>query len=726
MPQASQSVENRLTQCDTTGDSTTIRTRGSGLRRRTQVLSLLLALVAIAGVVLPEWLSSRKADEPKALLGGNSKREPLGIGSRSRPVRSQSERTGNSDRLRVVVRTAPNLPDAASVESVVDRLVAAGVTEVWVQFKQDDTDEVLGGMAFYPSSIAPVAPGFEDGRLDRFVKALDAKGLRVCGWVPCLNDASAAEAHPEWRAAIADASTGESVTQANWLCPRNEEVIEYEGSILAEVAERFPRLSAIYTDFIRFDSDFSCACDLCLSAVARRHGSGQISELTPKDLIQAASERTPLWRTWTELRARAICDAVDTFRDKLDEVREGMWFGACVLPFSAEDYAFNTQSGQDYYEMARVGLDEIVVMGYWDDWGKDVRWLSRCIDSARKLVGDECELSCLIDGDMSIRRTWLTLDVLRNRAEAQPGFSSHGFFHYGRWSDREFDTVLSARAASAAGLPVPPKQVSVSIRIDTEPDYQGSYDAVSPEMIDRLVDMFDSLGVKATFVTCGRLAELQPAPLQRAVEHGHEIACHAYDHEQLDSLSLEEQISLTDRGFAALAAAGLPVIGFGAPRNSITPRLRDHLLERGVAWDGSAAYDPLRTAMDAEILGDASDPARSMVVIPFIIPNDWDALYVARDSPDQMLEQWKERLDIVARSGEPVFVIDVHQWIASGTEEIRVLKAFIEHAMARSDCSVVPMRDAAMAVRRYVASVEESARAALNQAIAPLPSESLR
>lgn len=607
--------------------------------------------------------------------------------------------------MRVVIRSAPNLHDPAAIPALVARLSGAGVKEVLVQCKQDDSDEAIGGSAFYPSDLMPVAAGFEDGRLARFVDALVAADMRVFGWVPAMNDAAAAQAHPEWRAWVA-AADGSRTPQHAWLCPRHPDVVEHESNVLREVVERFPSLSGVYTDFIRFDSDHACVCDRCLAHLAEVTGD---TELSPQAIHDAGERRSPLWTTWIHERSKAICGAVDAMRDAIDERREGLWFGACVLPFSAQDYTFNTQSGQDFYEMARVGLDEIVVMGYWDDWWKSPEWLSDCLEAAESLVEGECTLSCLLDGDMSIRRTCRTLEAVSFMPPERIGY-----FHYGPWTDRELGRIRAASAAIDADAVPHPAYTAVAIRIDTEPDYTGSYDAVDPTMIDRLVDMFDAENVDATFVTCGKLAELQPDAIRRAERSGHEIACHAYDHEQLDSLSWEEQVGATDRGIDTLRGLGLRVDGFGAPRNSITEPLRDHLIDHGMAYDGSLAYDPLTSYLDAAIHLHPSDPSRSIVTIPFVIPNDWDALRLMNVSPEQMLELWIERLDHVTWLQEPVFVIDVHQWLAAGDAELATLRAFIREVKSRPDCRMVTLRDAAAHARDHVLAVERAAMGSLH------------
>jgi peptidoglycan/xylan/chitin deacetylase (PgdA/CDA1 family) len=611
---------------------------------------------------------------------------------------------GAGERLVVVMRTAPNLEDADHTEALVNRFKDAGVTEVWVQFKQDETDEVRGGEVFYPSQVAPVAQPFQDDRLGRLIDALTAADIRVCAWTPALNDAAAWQAHPHWRAKMID-DQGEAVEQDGWLCPQSEKAIEYESRILREIASRYPRIFAIYTDFIRFDSDLSCVCDRCLSKLNDQDGvHGTVGV---QDVREAAKEGGKLWEAWISMRAQAICDAVDFMRDSIEQARPDLWFGACVLPFSASDYSFNTQSGQDYYEMARVGLDELVVMGYWDDWDKSPQWLKESLESASELVKDECQLSCLIDGDMSVRRTWLTLDSIRSAP-----VSTLGYFNYGQWRVQDLQRIVRSQRGAQSGPPPRPAYTAVVIRIDTEPDDSRRYDTLSPEMITRLVEMFDDEGIKTTFVTCGRIAELQPQAVRFAAERGHELACHAYDHEQLDDLSPEAERRAITFGLDALKAAGLDVRGFGAPRNSITDNGRDLLIERRLEYDGSAAYDPMVSQLDVDYAHHTSGDGRRIIVVPFIMPNDWDALRSMKVSPTQMEQMWRERLARVAAQGEPVFVLDVHQWLASAREEMEVLRQFIALAKSRSDCRLMTLREAADHARNTIEQVEHAAATA--------------
>lgn len=56
----------------------------------------------------------------------------------------------------------------------------------------------------------------------------------------------------------------------------------------------------------------------------------------------------------------------------------------------------------------------------------------------------------------------------------------------------------------------------------------------------RLLELFDSHGVKATVFTPGRICELYPQALKRAARAGHEIADHMWEHQVPDDPALEE------------------------------------------------------------------------------------------------------------------------------------------------------------------------------------------
>ncbi|MEO8043698.1 MAG: polysaccharide deacetylase family protein [Spartobacteria bacterium] len=599
--------------------------------------------------------------------------------------------------LSIFMRAATNCPAPAQAATEAKRLAGMGVKRVMLQFKQDESDESEGGALFFPTSLGPVARGFEDGRLLKFAAALDAEGIEVNAWVPLFNDAAASRMHPDWRALAYSGDKGISPRE-HFLCPRHPDVLAYEGAIVrAAVKAGGTHLHGVFLDFIRFDDDFSCTCDRCLATTANRLGRASIQA---RELPGALQSHSKLWEAWTATRGNAISAAANAMRAAIIKEAPHMWMGACVLPFSAQAYWLNTQSGQDLGELSLAALDEIMLMGYWDDWGLSPQWLAKSRAAAEKETDGEAKLTTVIDADMSIARTMTTLDALRGTPETP------SFFLYGKWTNESIAALHRAKNQLAAQGGNPrPEFTAVSIRIDTEPNNERSYGAVNPGMIERLLQLFAEEKVHATFATCGRLAELQPDVIRAASAQGHEIAVHAYDHEQIDELPDDQQLAVIDRSLGVFRRMGIPVSGFAAPRNSISELARDRLIAHGLLWDGSQAFDPKEGWLNAEPVASTRDPRAGIVVMPFTIPNDWDARYSAKISGPEMAATWLKNLRAAAAAGDTTYTIDIHQWIAAQDENFEAVRQFIRGAKQIPGCRVVTVGEAAIHV------LQETARA---------------
>src|SRR5262249_1069452 len=57
---------------------------------------------------------------------------------------------------------------------------------------------------------------------------------------------------------------------------------------------------------------------------------------------------------------------------------------------------------------------------------------------------------------------------------------------------------------------------------------------------ERLLDVFDRAGVRATFFFLGCVAERYPSLVQRVAGLGHEIASHGYHHQLIYSMPVEQ------------------------------------------------------------------------------------------------------------------------------------------------------------------------------------------
>lgn len=132
----------------------------------------------------------------------------------------------------------------------------------------------------------------------------------------------------------------------------------------------------------------------------------------------------------------------------------------------------------------------------------------------------------------------------------------------------------------------------ITLTIDLEdPDEAYAPDGRYVTMTEKVLALCEETGRKATFFTVGKAAQAAPNLMKRIVEYGHELAYHSHAH-----------VSLTEETPASFAHActedkdrfeqltGTPVLGFRAPRFSLTPETiwaTDVLKEKGFAYSSS-------------------------------------------------------------------------------------------------------------------------------------------
>lgn len=116
-----------------------------------------------------------------------------------------------------------------------------------------------------------------------------------------------------------------------------------------------------------------------------------------------------------------------------------------------------------------------------------------------------------------------------------------------------------------------------------------------PLRVDRntrhILDMLDSISIKATFFILGWVAERLPELVKEIYRRGHEIACHGYGHELIYAIGPERFRADIRRSKSLLEdQCGVPVNGYRAPSYSITKQslwALDILVEEGFKYDSS-------------------------------------------------------------------------------------------------------------------------------------------
>jgi peptidoglycan/xylan/chitin deacetylase (PgdA/CDA1 family) len=150
---------------------------------------------------------------------------------------------------------------------------------------------------------------------------------------------------------------------------------------------------------------------------------------------------------------------------------------------------------------------------------------------------------------------------------------------------------------------------------------EGTWDADRPigehftiEVVPRMLDLLDRYATPATFFVEAFNAGVYPDLLREIAARGHEIGCHAWQHEHWGSLEPERERELLTRSTEALAAVVPSPVGFRPPGGVLTELSAELLVELGYRY-----YSPAGTR--AGIEGD-------LAVLPF----DWplvDGFYYA-------------------------------------------------------------------------------------------------
>jgi len=99
-----------------------------------------------------------------------------------------------------------------------------------------------------------------------------------------------------------------------------------------------------------------------------------------------------------------------------------------------------------------------------------------------------------------------------------------------------------------------------------------------------LLDALSEHEIASTFFVEGLNAELYPDALRAIAEGGHDVAYHAWRHEQWGALTAAEQAENLSRGIAAFAALGLPLAGLRPPGGQLGSAGVEVLREAGLRY----------------------------------------------------------------------------------------------------------------------------------------------
>jgi polysaccharide deacetylase family protein (PEP-CTERM system associated) len=113
---------------------------------------------------------------------------------------------------------------------------------------------------------------------------------------------------------------------------------------------------------------------------------------------------------------------------------------------------------------------------------------------------------------------------------------------------------------------------------------------------NRILDLFEAGGVKATFFTLGWVAQRYPGLIRRIVTDGHELASHGWDHTRADTMGPEAFRADVNRTRTVLEdTGGVAVTGYRAATFSIGARnMWAYPILRQEGYRYSSSINPIR------------------------------------------------------------------------------------------------------------------------------------
>ncbi|WP_406661217.1 polysaccharide deacetylase family protein [Methanolobus sp. ZRKC3] len=110
--------------------------------------------------------------------------------------------------------------------------------------------------------------------------------------------------------------------------------------------------------------------------------------------------------------------------------------------------------------------------------------------------------------------------------------------------------------------------------------------------LPRIINLLAKYDINGTFYFTGMFSEKSPEAVEYVKDHGHEIACHAYDHsvsKAFDLLSYEQQVKELKKAKNTIESCGGKVTSFRAPALRINEHTVKALEKVGFKTDSSVA-----------------------------------------------------------------------------------------------------------------------------------------
>ena len=189
----------------------------------------------------------------------------------------------------------------------------------------------------------------------------------------------------------------------------------------------------------------------------------------------------------------------------------------------------------------------------------------------------------------------------------------------------------------------------------------------------RILRILAEENVKATFLTCGGIAERYPNAVEAIISKGHEVAGHGYHHEVARNLSRKEEQAIISKTSKMIKnKAGIPPVGWRSCTQS--PNSLSLLMENGYLWNSYSF------SHDIPFLWEEN--GRVLVELPRQPFGDGRTYHSDHGNPDHTLVVWKGLFDELYSESkrEPTYCpFQFHPYISGRPGRAKSLRAMIRH-----------------------------------------------
>jgi peptidoglycan/xylan/chitin deacetylase (PgdA/CDA1 family) len=189
----------------------------------------------------------------------------------------------------------------------------------------------------------------------------------------------------------------------------------------------------------------------------------------------------------------------------------------------------------------------------------------------------------------------------------------------------------------------------------------------------RLLRILQEEGVKATFLTCGGIAERYPEAVKAIVAQGHEIAGHGYHHEVARDLTRDQEHEVMRKTTAMIQQrTGNTPIGWRSCTQS--PNSIELLMEHGYLWNSNSFSHDLPFLWE--------NNGKVLVELPRQPFGDGRTYDDDAGDPERTLRVWKGMFDEAYEesANHPSYVpFQFHPYISGRLGRARTVRRIIQH-----------------------------------------------